>query len=122
MIPLSWFCQAIPPDTLATEEPSIHAKSDMLTTIITVTANRDIFINLGTRHRAGIGLSEKTDAVVIITSEQTGEVSISINGALKRDIKEEELAKILFSIFGKNTENKKSLLEHLKQVFYVQKH
>lgn len=49
-----------------------------------ITTESDISRSLGTRHRAGIGLSEETDAVVIIVSEETGAISMAINGKLER--------------------------------------
>lgn len=46
---------------------------------------------LGTRHRAAIGISEVADSVSVVVSEETGQVSLSINGQIVRDIKEESL-------------------------------
>ncbi len=46
--------------------------------------NKDISAEFGTRHRAGIGLSEATDSVIVIVSEETGTISVAINGVLKR--------------------------------------
>ena len=44
--------------------------------------NQDIIRDLGTRHRAGIGMSENSDAVVVIVSEETGQISTSLSGKL----------------------------------------
>ncbi|CAH8773164.1 diadenylate cyclase CdaA [Paenibacillus dendritiformis] len=51
---------------------------------------------LGTRHRAAIGISEVSDAISVIVSEETGQVSLSMNGQVVRDIKEESLISKLF--------------------------
>lgn len=54
---------------------------------------------IGTRHRAAIGLTEQTDAVVVVVSEETGSVSIARNGKLSRPIEEEErLVKMLLAV------------------------
>ena len=55
--------------------------------------------SLGTRHRAAIGLSEETDAVVIVVSEETGVISLAVNGHLTRNISREELARSLNNLF-----------------------
>ncbi len=60
-----------------------------------LSTNPDIIKDLGTRHRAGIGISENSDATVIIVSEETGTVSIAANGELKRDFTGAELEKYL---------------------------
>jgi uncharacterized protein (TIGR00159 family) len=49
----------------------------------------------GLRHRAAIGLSEQTDAYVIVVSEETGHISLSGNGELKENVPKDELFKIL---------------------------
>ncbi len=54
---------------------------------------------LGTRHRAGIGLTEQTDAVVVIVSEETGIISVAYNGKIIRRLDESRLTKILEALF-----------------------
>ena len=51
--------------------------------------------DLGTRHRAGVGMSEATDAVVVIVSEETGTISVAVGGMLKRHLAPQTLEKLL---------------------------
>lgn len=60
---------------------------------------------LGTRHRAAIGLAEQTDAIVVVASEETGDISLCYNGKLFRDLDLEQLSEKLKSNF-KNRKNK----------------
>lgn len=57
--------------------------------------NNSISKELGTRHRAAIGVSEVSDGVSIIVSEETGQVSFAANGAMKRNLTEAQLAELL---------------------------
>jgi diadenylate cyclase len=59
--------------------------------------NVNLSRDLGMRHRAGIGMSEHSDAVVVIVSEETGSISIAIDGMLKRHLNAETIGKILRS-------------------------
>ena len=59
--------------------------------------NYSLSKDLGMRHRAGVGLSERSDAVVIIVSEQTGSISIAIEGMLKRNLDNDTFEKLLRS-------------------------
>lgn len=74
--------------------------------VLPLTNNNDINKKLGTRHRAGIGLSEVSDALVIIVSEETGVISLAIGGRLTRNYDKEKLKRTLLSIMH-NKENKK---------------
>jgi diadenylate cyclase len=53
---------------------------------------------LGTRHRAAIGITEETDAIVVVVSEETGAVSIAYNGRLRRGLEEDRLRRVLSSL------------------------
>ena len=52
-------------------------------------------LGLGTRHRAGVGLTEETDAIAVIVSEETGKVSLSVGGEIQRGIDLPKLSKLL---------------------------
>jgi diadenylate cyclase len=52
----------------------------------------------GTRHRAAIGISEQTDAVVVVVSEETGSISLVVRGRIERNLTEEQLRRRLFSL------------------------
>jgi len=60
-----------------------------------LTENSSISKELGTRHRSGLGLSEETDALVIIVSEETGIISLAEGGSLKRFLDEKSLQQVL---------------------------
>ncbi len=53
--------------------------------ILPLTQREDISSQLGTRHRAAIGMTENSDAVVLVVSEETGTISIVVNGVITRD-------------------------------------
>ena len=63
--------------------------------ILPLTKSDRVSIELGTRHRAGIGMSENSDAVVVIVSEETGQISIAVGGELSRNYTRETLEKAL---------------------------
>ncbi len=63
--------------------------------ILPLANNQDISKDLGTRHRAAVGISKETDAVAIVVSEESGKVSIAKDGTLIADIKEDSLKQIL---------------------------
>ena len=62
--------------------------------------------DLGTRHRAGVGMSEASDAVVVIVSEETGAISVAVGGMLKRHLAPQTLERLLRNELCKEEENK----------------
>lgn len=72
--------------------------------VLPLTNNININKKLGTRHRAAIGLSEVSDAIVIIVSEETGIISLAINGKLTRGYNKEKLKVVLEKIIEKRSE------------------
>ncbi|OWZ84448.1 diadenylate cyclase CdaA [Natranaerobius trueperi] len=63
---------------------------------------------LGTRHRAAIGITENSDAISLIVSEETGAISLAENGKLSRYLDEDELESFLIKLWGGNEERSKS--------------
>jgi uncharacterized protein (TIGR00159 family) len=63
--------------------------------ILPVSQSQEITPSFGLRHRAAIGLTEQTDALTIVVSEETGKISVSENGKLKEDISADDLFKML---------------------------
>lgn len=63
--------------------------------VLPLSSNTNISRELGTRHRAGIGVTEFTDAVVVICSEETGSISVASGGMLKRHLAPETLRRLL---------------------------
>lgn len=67
----------------------------MASCVLPLTSNTNLSKDLGTRHRAALGISEASDAIVVVVSEETGIISIAQNGTLSRNLTKESLAKIL---------------------------
>lgn len=72
--------------------------------------NRLISKDLGTRHRAGMGISEATDAITVIVSEETGRVSLAKGGDLHRNMDSDTLIKELELVMKKDSDDKKKKL------------
>ncbi len=65
--------------------------------MLPLSKNVNLSRDLGMRHRAGIGLSENSDAIAVIVSEETGSISVAVGGMLKRHLKPETLGKLLYN-------------------------
>ncbi len=81
--------------------------------IFPLTQRQDLNASLGTRHRAAIGLTEETDAVVVAVSEETGMVSYAQKGQLTRGVSHEELRAFLTSVLVKSGKQN-SLIDWLR--------
>ena len=73
-----------------------------------LSTNPDIVKDLGTRHRAGIGMSENSDAVVLIVSEETGVISVAVDGVLKRGFSKKTLEAYLSDLLIDEQKSKPS--------------
>ena len=84
------------------------------TCYLPLTDNMALSKELGTRHRAAVGISEVSDSVTIIVSEETGEISVARENHLERSISEERLREILRNIAGVTQKQRRSSLRDRK--------
>lgn len=85
-----------------------------------LSTNSEIVKELGTRHRAGIGMSENSDAVVLIVSEETGIISLAVDGELKRGFSRKTLEERLVNLLI--TDEKNILGDRVKGKIFRKKH
>lgn len=87
--------------------------------MLPLSGNVNLSRDLGMRHRAGIGMSEHSDAVVVIVSEETGSISAAVGGMLKRHLAPETLERLLRNELLNDNENEKkgSQIPLLGQLF-----
>ena len=87
--------------------------------VLPLTQSTNLSKELGMRHRAGIGLSEQSDAVVIIVSEESGSISMAIDGMLKRHLSPPMLDKLLHSelIQDDDEQDKRSFRSIIDKLF-----
>lgn len=71
--------------------------------VLPLSTNPDIAKDLGTRHRAAIGITEVTDAVAVIVSEERGQISVAVGGKITRDVTPATLRKMLSQLLGFET-------------------
>lgn len=86
--------------------------------LLPLTENRNLSQELGTRHRAAIGMSEQSDAMILVVSEETGTISIARNGELMRYLTVDDVKEILrTAIFRPHTSVKNSLVDKIKSLW-----
>jgi diadenylate cyclase len=116
-------CEATPEmlETIFFPNNAIHdggvlIKGDRIThaaCIFPLTQRSDLNKSLGTRHRAAIGLSEETDAAIVVVSEETGAISYAYKGQLVRGVTLEELRAFLTSLLVRPAKTR-TLVEWLR--------
>ena len=85
--------------------------------VLPLADDKDIAKELGTRHRAAIGISKESDSIVVIVSEETGKMSVAKDGTLIADVREDVLKKILISnvVTKRFTEERKQRKNKIKE-------
>ena len=84
--------------------------------VLPLSSSNRLSADLGTRHRAGVGMSEASDAVVVIVSEETGTISVAVGGMLKRHLAPQTLERLLCNeLCPESAENSDSLAVKLRQ-------
>jgi len=91
----------------------VHDRIAVAAAIFPLTQAEGLQRALGLRHRAALGLSDETDAVVVVLSEETGIISLAYNGELRRPLTTDELRSQLIAILLQNQDDEKSLVEQL---------
>lgn len=89
--------------------------------VMPLSENPHLSSDLGTRHRAGVGTSEVSDAVVVIVSEETGTISVAIGGMLKRHLAPQTLERLLTNELIPTVEAQKPLLVRIKETLTKRK-
>ena len=86
--------------------------------VLPLADDKDIAKELGTRHRAAIGISKESDSIVVIVSEETGKISVAKDGTLIADVREDVLKKILINniVTKRFTVEKKERKNRLKKI------
>lgn len=85
--------------------------------VLPLTSNNNLSKDLGMRHRAGIGASEQSDALVVIVSEETGAISVAIEGMLKRNLDKQTFEKLLRNELVQEEVKKNTASEFISRIF-----
>ena len=83
--------------------------------LLPLTENRSLSTELGTRHRAAIGLSEQCDALIVVVSEETGTISVAENGHIMRHLDTETLKAILEPAFSSKRQSLREMWENWRK-------
>ena len=84
--------------------------------VLPLSESNQLSADLGTRHRAGVGMSEVSDAVVVIVSEETGTISVAVGGMLKRHLAPKTLERLLRNeLCPQEEETKPGMAQRLRQ-------
>lgn len=94
--------------------------------VLPLADDKDIAKELGTRHRAAIGISKESDSIVVVVSEETGKISVAKDGTLIADVRKDVLKKILISNivtkrFSVEKKERKSKVKELKEKWKMKK-
>lgn len=81
--------------------------------MLPLSSSTNLSRDLGMRHRAGIGMSERSDAVVVIVSEETGSISVAVDGMLKRHLTSDTFERLLINELIQEDKNIKGRLSRL---------
>ncbi len=81
--------------------------------VLPLTQDKTLSRELGTRHRAGLGITENSDAVVFIVSEETGIISLAVNGKLTRFLDIKSVEKTILNLYLADTDSKKTRVPFL---------
>ena len=90
--------------------------------MLPLASSTDIAKELGTRHRAAIGISKESDSIAIVVSEETGKISVAKDGTLIADVREDALKKILINSivtkrFAENKKKNNTRITNIKNIF-----
>ena len=85
--------------------------------LLPLSKNSNLDPTLGTRHRAAVGLSEQTDAVILVVSETTGQISLARGGRLRQNLSPKIVRRVLEDLMETNNEGKGTWIERLVRFF-----
>jgi diadenylate cyclase len=78
-----------------------HDRASAAGCLLPLTDDTSLSKSMGTRHRAAIGIAEETDAVALVVSEETGKISVAVNGKLTTDLTRDQLQRLLTDLYAR---------------------